>query len=288
VDTSPVSDLEATKEKVSPKLGLVYTPWKDAAFRGLYSRALGGFLNENSVQLEPTQIAEFNQVFRSLIPESAEGAVPGAEFEVGGLGFDQKFPTGTYLGVEGQWLASVADRLSGAVTSTKPFVEPDLAYGVRQTLDFEETSLLFTVSQLIRQEWSASARYRVGNASLHALYPDVPAAVPNFSHLKLVQDESGTLHQLNLSLNYNHRSGIFGRFESVWSAQSNSGYTPARPGDDFWQHDLFLGYRFPNRKAEVRVGVLNLTGRDYQLNPLNLYSEMARERVLTCMARFNF
>ena len=288
VDTPPVCGLETTKDKVSPKVGLVYTPWKNGTFRGMYSRALGSFLHENSVQLEPTQIAGFNQAFRSLIPESAEGAVPGAEFEVGGLGFDQKLPTGTYLGVEGEWLTSDAARLVGAVTSSRPFVEPDRPYSVRETLDFEEKSLQFTAHQLLAQEWSLGARYRLSEADLRARYPDVPAAVPNFSHLKLVQNESGTLHQLNLFLTYNHRCGFFGQFHSLWSAQSNFGYAPARPGDDFWQHHVFLGYRFPNRKAELRVGILNLAGRDYRLNPLNLYAELPRERMFTASVRFNF
>ena len=116
----------------------------------------------------------------------------------------------------------------------------------------------------------------------------MPAGLLNSSSLNLTQDESGLLHQLDLSLVYNQGCGFFAEFHSVFSVQSNRGYSPARPGDAFWQHHVFVGYRFPKRIAEIRLGVLNLTGRDYQLNPLNLYREMPRERLFTCMARFNF
>jgi hypothetical protein len=34
--------------------------------------------------------------------------------------------------------------------------------------------------------------------------------------------------------------------------------------------------------------LLNLTDRDYHLNPLNLYSELPRERTLAASFKFNF
>jgi len=288
IDTSPISGQETTKDQLGPKAGLLVTPWKDATLRGQYSRSLGGLFQDNSLRLEPTEIAGFNQAFRSLIPESVEGLVPGAQFDTAAVGLDQRLRSGTYLGVDAEWRRAEADRLVGFVTSTRPFVEPNLPYASRQTLRFEEKSLLFTVNQLLCQEWSVGARYRIGDVSLHSGYPDVPAGVPNFSQLQLARDEAATLHVVNLSLNYNHPCGFFGQFASVWTGQSNRGYTPDRPGDDFWQHNLFVGYRFPHRKAELRVGVLNLTGRDYALNPLTLNTELPRSRTFVAAAKFNF
>ena len=55
------------------------------------------------------------------------------------------------------------------------------------------------------------------------------------------------------------------------------------PGDDFFQHNLFAGYRFAHRRAEILLGILNLAGQDYHLNPLTVYAELPRER--TFMAR---
>jgi outer membrane receptor protein involved in Fe transport len=96
------------------------------------------------------------------------------------------------------------------------------------------------------------------------------------------------LHQVNLFALAYHPSGLFGQAETIWSQQSNQGYNPDIPGDDFWQINLFVGYRFPRRQAEVRVGVLNITDRDYRLNPLNLTPDLPRDRTLLVSLRFHF
>jgi outer membrane receptor protein involved in Fe transport len=74
----------------------------------------------------------------------------------------------------------------------------------------------------------------------------------------------------------------------LWTGQSNYHYDPDIPGDDFWQFNLFAGYRFPRRRAELTFGLLNLTDQDYRLNPLNLYLELPRQRTLLVSLRFNF
>src|SRR5206468_9594033 len=77
IDIAPISQEQESKDQVSPKLGLVFTPWKDGSVRAAYTRSLGGLFYDQSIRLEPTQIAGFTQAFRSLIPESAVGIVPG-------------------------------------------------------------------------------------------------------------------------------------------------------------------------------------------------------------------
>jgi outer membrane receptor protein involved in Fe transport len=74
----------------------------------------------------------------------------------------------------------------------------------------------------------------------------------------------------------------------VRTSQSNRGYAGGLPGDDFWQQHVYVGYRFPKRQAEIRLGLLNLTDQDYQLNPLNLYAELPRERTLAVSFKLNF
>jgi hypothetical protein len=82
--------------------------------------------------------------------------------------------------------------------------------------------------------------------------------------------------------------GFFAEGEALWFNQSNEGYTPDEPGDDFWQFNLYAGYHFPRRKAEVTLGLLNLAGQDYNLNPLNIYNELPRARTLAVSLQFNF
>jgi len=43
-----------------------------------------------------------------------------------------------------------------------------------------------------------------------------------------------------------------------------------------------------HRKVEISVGLLNLTDQNYQLEPLNLYNEMARSRTFTARLLISF
>jgi hypothetical protein len=112
---------------------------------------------------------------------------------------------------------------------------------------------------------------------------------------------------------YNHPSGFFARGEANWFAQTNDtlfglGLEPqpdgslggrrARSfrrstntgpvGDDFWQFNLFAGYRFYRNQCELSLGLLNLTGTDCQLDPLNPSTELPRDRTLLARVKFSF
>jgi outer membrane receptor protein involved in Fe transport len=286
IDTSPITDAQATKDQVSPKVGLLWTPLPRTNVRGAYTRSLGGVFYDNSVRLEPTQVAGFNQAFRSLIPESAVGLVPGTRFETFGAGLDHTFKTRTYLGIEGEILRSDASRTVGVFTNGTFLPIPDSPSSTKQDLDFEEKTLMVTLNQLINEEWSLGARYRLSHADFTGRFGEIgPTAIGSG---QVQQDEQAMLQQLNLFVIYNHRCGFFAQFDSLWTQQNNQGYSPDIPGDDFWQFNAYAGYRFLRRAAEARIGVLNLTDRDYRLNPLNLYSELPRERTFTASLRFYF
>ncbi|MBM3883788.1 MAG: hypothetical protein FJ387_29480 [Verrucomicrobia bacterium] len=285
-DTPPTSSLERERDKVSPKAGLELTPWAGGTLRGAYTRSLGGVFHEVDYRLEPSQVAGFVQSYRSLAPESAAGLVPGAEFETWGAGLSQSFKSGTYVDVQAELLRSEGDRVVGVVTNATFFPVPDRASGARETLDFEERTLAVAVNQLVGREWSVGASYRLSHAELDTRFPDVNA-VPAVVAV-LPRDEEGLLQHLNLMAIFQHRCGFFSEFRSSWTQQNNLGRVPDRPGDDFWQHHFFVGYRFARRLAEVRLGVLNLTDQDYRLDPLNYYVELPRERTFTLSLKLNF
>lgn len=283
IDSAPISAGEVTKDQISPKLGLVWSPEPQTSVRGAFTRSLGGLFYDQSVRLEPTLIAGFNQAYRSLIPESAAGPVAGSEFETWQIGFDHRFRSRTYLVWEAAFLKSDAGRQLGVLDY--------LAYGTifhsfpsqtRQTLDYEERSMSIAVNQLLGASWSLGIRYRLSESELETRTPQIPELV------QASRDHRAVLHQLGLSAIYRHRSGWFGSMDALWWAQSNHGYTPALPGDDFWQVNLLAGYRFPRRRAELAVGLLNLTDQDYRLNPLNLYGELPRHRTFVASFKFNF
>ena len=281
---SPVSGGERSASQASPKAGFTWTPLPDSTVRFAYTRSLGGVSFDQSVRLEPTQVAGFNQAFRSLIPEAVAGSSAGAKFETYGLSLEQKFKTGTYLGLEGQILNSTANQTIGVVylDFPPPVYSPG---GTPEQLDYTEQNLILTLNQLLGDNWSLGARYEVSQAQLAASLPLIPASVS--ASLNYSKD-TATLNQLSLFALFNHPCGFFARAETDWYSQSNGGYNPALSGDDFWQMNLYCGYRFWHRRAQVQLGLLNLTDQNYQLNPLNLYTELPRERTLAVNLQFTF
>jgi hypothetical protein len=202
------------------------------------------------------------------------------------VGFDQKFRTRTYVGIEAELLRSRGERSVGVLTNGSFFAVPDSPSNSPQLIHYQERSLLLTLNQLIGRDWSIGGRYRISRADLNARFPEVPPTAQGAAQVN--QAVTAVLSQLSVHLLFNHPSGFFGQFQSLWTAQSNHRYLPDIPGDSFWQHSVFVGYRFHRRLAEIRLGVLNLTDRDYQLNPLTIYSELPRERTFTASLKLNF
>jgi hypothetical protein len=157
--------------------------------------------------------------------------------------------------------------------------------GMRREVDYMERNLTFTVDQLLGRQWTVGGRYRISKADADINYVQVNGAnlIPNGSVFQNLQNLDSVLQTINLHANWNHPSGLFSILESNWYHQSNRGYSPAEPGDDFWQFNAYAGWRFWHRRAEVSVGLLNLFDQNYSLEPLNLYNEMARSR--TFLAR---
>jgi Tfp pilus assembly protein PilF len=286
-ELAPLTGAESSKDQVSPKAGFRWTPAENTAFRGVWTRSLGGVFYDTSVRLEPTEIAGFNQAFRSVLPESVAGLVPGSRFETFGLAFDQKLRTRTYFNVTGEFLKSRGSRTVGTLDAFGPLLL-DVPSGVSQSLHFEEKTASLFLDQLVGDEFSVGASYRVSEGSLEDRVPAIPAALSGSFSLSANRDVSATLHQVNLHALFNHPCGFFSRAEAVWSDQSNHGYALGLPGDDFWQFNIFAGYRLPRRLAEFQVGLLNINNRDYKLNPLNLYSDLPRARTIVASFKFNF
>jgi hypothetical protein len=285
-DTFPVTAGETDTDQISPKAGFIFSPWRDGHLRGVYTRSLGGVYFDQSLRLEPTQIAGFNQAFRSLAPESAAGIVPGTEFQTFGLGLDHHFrKTRTYLAIEGELLQSEGARRIGVLTNSM-FQVPDSASSTRQMLDFEEKTLRLSANQLIDDMWSVGGSYRLSVADLETRLTDISPTLPGASGIN--QDVAAVLHQVTLFAHVNHPSGLFAQANTIWTQQSNQHYEPDIPGDDFWQVNLYAGVRFWRRHAELRLGLLNLTGQNYRVNPLNLYNELPRDRTLAVNFKFYF
>ena len=287
--SAPVSGNDRTEDQISPKAGMIWTPLRDTAVRFAYTRSLAGASLDQSHQIEPSQVAGFIQNYRSVIPESIAGANAGAGFETFDLSLEQKFRTGTYLAISGQILNSTVNRIAGAFDYNpfSPALPNPAPSGMRENLDYQEKSLQFTANQLLGRGWALGAKYRVSEAVLNDNFADVPDGI-FFGNFQPRQRTRGTLQQVDLTAIYNHPCGFFAGGEAQWFDQSNGGYTPAEPGDDFWQFNLYAGWHFLRRKAELSAALLNIAGQDYQLNPLNIYNELPRSRTLAMRLHVNF
>ena len=231
-------------------------------------------------------MAGFIQSYRSIIPESVAGPVPGAQFETYGFSVEQEFPTRTYLGISGQLLNSDAQQMVGAFDYFPLQFPLAVPSGLREDLNYQEQSLRFTANQLAGERWALNVDYQLSQAVLNENFVGVPNTLGTGS-VQPRQRLKGVLNQVDLVMVYNHPCGFYAQPEAHWYSQDNSGYL-AEPGDNFWQLNALVGYRFLHRKAEVTLGLLNITDQNYNLNPLNLYNELPRRRTLALRLQLNF
>jgi hypothetical protein len=249
--------------------------------RGVYTRSLGGVSIDESYRLEPTELAGFPQAFRSLISESIVGSQSTPTFETLGGALDLKLGTGTFLGFQLERLASDVDQGQGDFLLYDGGI-PAIASATPEQLDYVEHAGSFILNQLLGEGFVVGADYKITLSDLHQLYPDIPASVLEPLH------ETATLQEIDTYVLFNHRSGFYAKFEAHWYGQHNGGWTPAEPAVSFVQENIFAGYRFWHRRAEVQLGILNLSGGGYDLNPLTVYQELPMKRVLEGSLNFIF
>ena len=284
--SAPFRDSTETHYHLLPKAGMIWTPLAGTTLRAGYSQSVGGASIDQSFQLEPSQVAGFNQAYRSLIPESFGGGSSGATFTTYGISLEQKIPTRTYLALQGEILQSGVDRVVGAYEFSDNYL--DLVSGTREKLDYTEWSITGSAHQLVGRDWSLGLVYRLAHARLVDRFPEITPDVAAGTGFTERSDLRGLFHTLDLQAIYQNPCGFFARGDALWRHQDNAGYTTDLTGDDFWQLNVQAGWRFLHRRAEFSAGVLNITGQDYRLSPLNLYAELPRDRVFFTQLKFQF
>jgi hypothetical protein len=173
-------------------------------------------------------------------------------------------------------------------------IPPFATSSTPQQLNYEEQNLLLTFNQLLGDRWSLGANYRYSFADLQIVLPAIPKSISPLADSR----QKATLHQAQLFAIYNHPSGFFARLEGYWAEQSNVQPTgrpdikhdgvPDIPGDEIFQLNAYVGYRFRRNYGDVTLGLLDINDQDYKLNPLNYYNELPRERTLAVQVRLNF
>ena len=281
----PITSGLTDGSQLGPKAGFIWRPLTEATLRGVFTRSLGGVSLDESYRLEQTQIAGFPQTFRTLIPESTlgVGSLSAPRHETFGLALDLKLSTRTYAGLQAERVASSVDRQVGVFTALNGNI-PTTPDSIAEHLGFVEDNLSASLNQLLGGGWVAGGYYKFTQSKLDDNYPQIPASILTTAN----PAQCATLHQVTSYLLFNHPSGFFTRGELRWYGQHNRGYTPGQPGEDAIQESIYAGYRFRRGHGELRLGVLNLGGGNYRLNPLSAYEELPRKRVFEAQLRFIF
>jgi len=242
---------------------------------------VAGLFNDSATSIEPSEVAGFNQAFRSLTPLAT---VPGTVFETTAIGFDHEFPTRTYLNAEAGLRNSDSDQIIG-IAEGQPL--PTGILSQKQEINFKEKYLALNINQLVGPDFSFGAGYSLDSAEI--AYDNQILGLPaGFTGTQFKINNAATLHQFTLFGNYYLPCGFFSQVQANWFAQSDKGFAVNEPGDAFWQFNLFAGYRFPKRHMELQVGVLNLANQDYRLDPLTYYIDPAHTRTFYTSFKFNF
>lgn len=280
----PLESKESDKEHWSPKAALIWDITPRVRARGMFSQAVGGVSYDESVRLEPTQLAGFGQSFRSVISESLVGSVEAPDYQIAGGALDLRPGTNTWLSLQGVSLRGEVKRDFGIFDIDFMGSPPGTQANTVEEFDYQEWQARAVLNQIVGRDWFLEAQYQFTRSELERELPTI-AATPGFDR---TATSLADLHQGGLAVIWRPPKGFFARGEFWWFAQDLGGDGQPPPGDSFPQVNLYAGYRFPKRRAELTVGVLNLTDEDYHLSPLNYYLELPRERVLYVRFRFNF
>ncbi len=278
--SAPISTGQVRRQHVSPKGAFHWTPAEPVTLRAVYAQSLGGVSFEDSVRLEPTQLGGFNQSFRNVIPQSIVGSVSGPVDTLLGAALEWRPRPDTKLELKGEILRSSVDRALGVFDFLPPSQPvPTVPSSTREELRYRERTLAFTGNQLLARDWSLGFEFRLIDSRLQRRYPSIPATLYPYP-----AREQALLNQATLFVNYEHPSGLFGRGELSWFIQDNF-----RGADEsLTQLNLFAGWRLARRRFEAAVGLLNVTGENYRLNPLTPYPNLPRERVWMARLGVNF
>jgi outer membrane receptor protein involved in Fe transport len=185
-----------------------------------------------------------------------------------------------------EWLRSDGERQIAVMTNSTSLPLPDRLSALREQLDYEERALAVYAHQLFGELFAVGLRYRLTETELDTRLPGLDSAVTGLEGF--TRDDTARLHTWQITGRWTHPGGTFAEWRSEWYHQERWDHDGHGPSEEFWQHDLFVGYRLPQRHAEIRLGILNLADADYRLNPLSRHRGLPRERTFTADLRLNF
>ncbi len=212
----------------NPKVGILWNPVEELTVRAAVYRTLKRPL-AGSQTIEPTQLAGFNQFF-----DENDGTTAWQY----GWGFDYQPLDTVFLGGKLLW----RDTKQPIVTLE------NIAFPQKRN---ESAHLAY--AYWAPTEWTAlRSEYRFDE--FRKDYSITQADNKN--------PRSVTRHQVLLSLNLYHPTGVFSKFTGTYVNQNsefvNTTNRLDRVGDRFWVFDSTLGFRFPKKYGSISLEVRNI------------------------------
>jgi len=222
------------RQQFNPKFGISWSPLENLTLRGAAFRTLNRRLAANQT-IEPTQIAGFNQLFDENNSASAWRY---------GFGIDYRPLNNVFVGGELSWRDSN---------------QPNISNGVVVNQDRKESSHL-SYLYWTPAEWAAiKAEYRYESMDRSFVAGNGSSNLP----------QSVGTHQVPISLNLFHSSGLFSRISGTYVNQHVADVSDVlvtrleHRSEDFWTFDAAIGYRFPKRLGTINFEVRNLFDNEF-------------------------
>ena len=220
------------------------------------------------------------------------GSVELPAYDAAGVGIDCQLGQGTYVGLTGLRTGTDFERTTGLLDydSSRLPGQRTLVSGTAEKIDYIEHQAGLLVNRILAAEWFAELAYRFTRSEMENTFPQLarPGEAPPGT------DQWADLHEVRGALLYRRTRGFFARAEAGYYIQEGRqalrgifGAAEAHR-DRTFQLNLFAGWEFPRRQAEITIGLLNVTGDDYRFSALNPLTELPRDRTLYMRLRLNF
>jgi tetratricopeptide (TPR) repeat protein len=231
-----------TRERVSPKFGLVWSPRIGSTIRlAAFSSIRRPFVGNQTI--EPTQLAGFNQFFSGF--EQLYGDVEGTISRRAGIAFDQTLSRNVYAGIE------VAKRKLDV-----PSINLARDFGWRESTGFAYLYKTFPsfATEGAFAGWSAVA-------ALEGEYEDIDRP-------QILTGSEGIMDletvRVPISLRFFNDHSLSLRLRTTYVKQSGTfsvdvGFQTVEKEDSAWISEAAIDYRLPRRRGVITVGVTNIT-----------------------------
>ena len=244
----PYVDTTESADRVTPKVGITYSPTGDLLLRAGYFETFRKSNLEDYDSIEPTVVGGLNQRFGDLPATFARNV---------GLGADYRFSRDTYAGLE-MMHRELEEPL--ALTTSALFVDYD--------------SGRVTQFPVVTRDGDLAQRQDILSAYLYHVFNEQVVGTLDY-RISTVDYDDSAFEQLTqtdraaVAIRYFHRSGFFAYGKATWRLQRlEQSFSLPDGNEEFWVADLGLGYRLPDRHGTIQLELLNLFDNEFQYDQI--------------------